>query len=776
MEGIFVIIIACVLTSIFAFVPGLNQPAFRELLLFYTGKEVDDEHGKMLMQLVYVEESEETRSLMESALVADKALQIRDGKTVIVKEEPFTKTIYPSDSDAIQQYLLENGLLDIIETLNWQKYFLRVSVRDGFGIQDRHFIVDQNRNEPYDQSAIPTRADIGKGLISELESIESLNAPRLTVTKLPYKRRSTTQAGYQEELDIYNGVMERIYPQIIDQVRAMQRQSKPKQVQQTREVIVSGRDEIDAMIDDRISAIIAILPESRPKLFLHLWFASLRAHFVWIMIVSVTLGLLIGSTLKPLIQTLYMPVVRFFDHGRMGFGGAARFASYIEEWKYLKSQNKKGILLGRSMYNPYLDLAMDDDRHMLTIAASRGGKGTTAIIPNLLKWEGSCIVIDPKGTNAAVTARRRKELGQNVYVIDPFGITDHEASSFNPLQGLDPDSDTIREDIDIIVDALVVLEPDKKGDDHWSQGAKTIIRGFLAHIISHEDFADRVSINTIREFFSYDDDQRVALLAQMSMNFSAGNIARETSARVITGIQTDEMASILSSANAQTEWLASKAIQSSLSTEANFDFGEIKQTPTTIYLVIPPEYLKDHKRFVRLFINLAIRQMYKGGRSKIPVLMMIDEFLSLGRMEEVANAFSLVAGYNLVLWPFVQEMGSFQKLYGSEVEAFIGNSRAVQVFSASDKPTAEFISERLGSRSLKGGLEASSSGNLPLRSSSDVRLELDSEMGKQYILRAGKFPLLLEKVPYFRISWCQKLLSKLGIKFKRPYDPDPDYK
>src|SRR5690606_21568814 len=111
---------------------------------------------------------------------------------------------------------------------------------------------------------------------------------------------------------------------------------------------------------------------------------------------------------------------------------------------------------------------------------SRTGKGRCAIIPNLLTWPGSALVIDPKGTNAAVTAARRGKgggrvtefLGQEVHVVDPFGIVkDVKTSRFNPFAGLDPYSDEFAEEVGLLADALVVQERDGEAS-HWDEGVK----------------------------------------------------------------------------------------------------------------------------------------------------------------------------------------------------------------------------------------------------------------------------------------------------------------
>lgn len=481
----------------------------------------------------------------------------------------------------------------------------------------------------------------------------------------------------------------------------------------------------------------------------------------------------------------YVNILRFFEQGRFGFGGSARFAGLVEEWASLYKKQKYGLFMGRSLYNPFLNIGLEDKRHMLTIAGSRAGKGATAIIPNLLLWEGSALVIDPKGTNAAVTARRRQEMGHNVYLVDPFNLVTGEgekSDSFNPLAHLNPDSPTIREEITAIAEALVVRDHNQK-ETHWDDGAKTVIAGMIAHLISWPDYSNPV-LPMLRDMISDMPDKQVELWADMSLNPGAGRLAKDAANRIIRGGQSNEILSILSNADKHTEWLSSPAIQSAI-TESTFSFAELKEKPTTIYLILPPHHLETHKRFLRLFVNLAISQMSVGGRSKVPVLLMMDEFLALGRMEEVEKAYGLMAGYNLIMWPFVQDFGRLKDLYGNSVNAFITNSRAVQVFGVFDEETTQFVSKQLGYRTLRSFSGSNKEQNaVMLRATDEVAKDVDADSGRQYVLRAGKAPMLLEKVPYYD-STVWKFMADLNIPseknnrfkgiFEGKYSPDPDY-
>ena len=130
-------------------------------------------------------------------------------------------------------------------------------------------------------------------------------------------------------------------------------------------------------------------------------------------------------------------------------------------------------------------LGLRDDRHMVTVAGARSGKGRSVVVPNLCLYPGSVLVIDPKGENASLTAERRgpgsawcEGMSQEVYVLDPFGtanVPDALRAGMNPLALLDMAADTIIDDAALLADALVVAT----GTDgtHWDESARNYIQG-----------------------------------------------------------------------------------------------------------------------------------------------------------------------------------------------------------------------------------------------------------------------------------------------------------
>ncbi len=489
--------------------------------------------------------------------------------------------------------------------------------------------------------------------------------------------------------------------------------------------------------------------------------ATFLAHWWWLAILSLAAWLAIQFSGQTQIAYVYGRIIRFLDEGRFGFGGSARFTSMFEEWG--KPYGKRKLYMGRSMYNPFDEVGLGGEAHMITVAGSRGGKGASAIIPNLLLWEGSCVVVDPKGTNARVTAEARRKMGHKVYLIDPFGYVTKDGDSFDPFADLDPSRDTIRERIGSIADALVIRDENTR-EPHWDDGARTIIAGLISHVVSGHSGGEK-KLHAVRDLIKRLPEEQDRMWAEMAFNEEAGGYAKDAAMRYIRGSETNEMLGIMSNADKHTEWLSSDVMRK-VTSNASFKLSDLKNEPTTVYLIIPPRQLTRQNRIIRLFINLMLDAMEDGGRADVPVLMMIDEFLALDYMPEIPTAFATMASYNLVLWLFIQDLKGLQEKYKNDFNAFIANSRAMQVFSTTDDVTKDYVSKRLGNRPMSGLASITrSSETIPLRSADDVEKDLKASELRQYVIEAGNPAMLLERVPYF----------KPNTRFAGKYDPDPDF-
>ncbi len=345
------------------------------------------------------------------------------------------------------------------------------------------------------------------------------------------------------------------------------------------------------------------------------------------------------------------------------------------------------------------EVGIETERHAITIAGAGSGKGTSVIIPNLLKWPHNALVIDPKGEAAEATAEKREAMGQAVHVLDPFGsarVPNRFQACYNPLDDLDPEALTIKEDIDALADGIV-MRPDPQAA-HWDDGAQAVIAGLIAYVKIRAP-EERRNLIEVRSILGDDDALAEALEEMKGMTECAG-ATKEAYAAVFA----KEGQYFVSNARKNTRWLDSKAMINTLS-RSTFALSDLKAGKASVFLVLPANYLGQHGRFLRLFVRSGIeamaRKLPSGELRGAQCLFLLDEFFSLGYIDEISKAAGLMRGYGLQLWPILQDLGQLVTLYGREgSETFFANADVHQFFGNTDTLTLEQISGRLGTKEL----------------------------------------------------------------------------
>jgi type IV secretion system protein VirD4 len=353
-------------------------------------------------------------------------------------------------------------------------------------------------------------------------------------------------------------------------------------------------------------------------------------------------------------------------------------------------------------------VGVTDDRHVITVAGSRSGKGRSAIIPNMLHWPGSVLATDPKGELATITARRRKEgLGQDVAVLDPFGVTRGYPAEkglltgFNPIEAMRPGN--LAEDAALIADALVVVAGK---DPHWDESARAFIEGVILHLKTWDDYEGRRNLLTLRELVGGDKAALDRLDGGMRMNKAGGGVVQSAAADFFDRPQ-NEKGSVLSSARRHLKFIdlfrdsagGRRTLES-----GGFQLDALKTRPTTVYLCLPARHIGTCNRWLRLFVNLTLQNMERiGGPSPggAPVLCVLDEFASLGHMQQIEAAAGQIAGFGVKLWPVLQDLGQLKALYEARWETFLGNAGVLQFFGNNDLTTLEWMSRRCGKTAIR---------------------------------------------------------------------------
>lgn len=402
---------------------------------------------------------------------------------------------------------------------------------------------------------------------------------------------------------------------------------------------------------------------------------------------------------------------------------------------------------GRLLSNP-------DPRHMVTIAANGAGKGVSAIVPNLLAYEGSVLAIDPKGELAAITARRREARGQTVHVLDPFGVSGKPTSSFNPMSLLVPENEDIVEDAAALTDALVYDESGSS-DPYWGQEARNLLQGLILHIATSSDFEDQERhLMTLRRLITGDLEDFLATLRRGATNpHCGGSVARLMAP--YPDMPEKQFGSVRSSARVSTDFLESARMARVL-TATDFDLGTLKRTPTTVYLCLPAARLGTHNRWLRLMIGLALQAMERErGRPERPVVFLLDEFATLGYMKSIENAVGQIRGFGVQLWPVLQDLNQLKSLYRERWETFLGNAGTIQFFGINDQFTAQYVSRVLGEQTIVVTSSTASDGRSSVTSSERGRALFTPDeirrlpADQQIVLMQGQPGLVAQKLCYF---------------------------
>lgn len=448
----------------------------------------------------------------------------------------------------------------------------------------------------------------------------------------------------------------------------------------------------------------------------------------------------------------------------------------------------EGISLGETLPdgNGETDfISYKGDRHLLTVAPTRSGKGTTQIIPNLLTYEGSMLVIDPKGENALITAKRRQEMGQEVHIVDPWGIAHVEGietSTFNPLDWLDINDPDMTENAMLLASAIVVET--NSNEPFWDEEAKALLQGLIMFVATDLEEDGKRHLGRVRELLLLNSTELKELFERMSCSMHP--IVRSTGER---SLQKEEkmFSSVLASAQSHTHFLDSDRMSSNMKS-SSFKFEDLKVNQMTIYLVLPADRLNTFGRWLRLLVqqSITINARNIEAKPKKSILFLLDEFSALGRLSMVEQAFGLMAGYGMQIWAIVQDFNQLERIYGKGWQSFVSNAGMINYFGSSDKMTADYfsslcgettvwnfssaVSTAFGTTSGQSGGTSETTTNSDTRAASQRKLIYPDELmrlskGNQLVLIENLPPLMAKKIAWFD----DDELKEMGVNLH----PDP---
>ncbi len=371
--------------------------------------------------------------------------------------------------------------------------------------------------------------------------------------------------------------------------------------------------------------------------------------------------------------------------------GSARWAE-TSEIRKAGLLDPDGVVLGR--YDREY-LRHDGPEHVLCFAPTRSGKGVGLVIPSLLTWPGSAIVHDIKGENWQLTSGFRAQHGR-VLLFDP---TNPNSSAYNPLLEVRRGQWEVR-DVQNIADILVDPEGSLDKRNHWEKTSHSLLVGAILHVLYAEP--DK-TLAGVAKFLS--DPKRpvestlLAMMRTPHLGEAGPHPVVASAARELRNKSDNEMSGVLSTAMSFLG-LYRDPVVAEVTRRCDWRISDIVggERPATLYLVVPPSDINRTKPLMRLLLNQVGRRLTEdlqenAGRHRL--LLMLDEFPALGRLDFFETALAFMAGYGLKSFLIAQSLNQIEKAYGPN-NSILDNCHVRVSFATNDERTAKRVSDALG--------------------------------------------------------------------------------
>jgi type IV secretion system protein VirD4 len=380
--------------------------------------------------------------------------------------------------------------------------------------------------------------------------------------------------------------------------------------------------------------------------------------------------------------------VTTFGSARWAFEGDIRRAGLFDA---------AGVFLGKFGHSY---LRHDGPEHVMAFAPTRSGKGVGLVVPTLLGWTGSAVIHDIKGENWQLTAGWRSRFSHCLL----FNPTDARSARYNPLLEVRRGADEVR-DVQNIADILVDPEGALDRRNHWEKTSHSLLVGAILHIL----YADPdKTLARVATFLS--DPQRpfaATLRTMMTTNHLGTPNAPQvhpvvaSAARELLNKSENERSGVLSTAMSFLGLYRDPTV-AAVTAASDWRIADLVEGkhPVSLYLVVPPSDISRTKPLIRLVLNQVGRRLTeqlhadnKSGRHRL--LMMLDEFPALGRLDFFETNLAFLAGYGVRAFLIAQSLNQIEKAYG-EHNSILDNCHVRVAFATNDERTAKRISDALG--------------------------------------------------------------------------------
>ncbi|AMY70888.1 conjugal transfer protein TraG [Frigidibacter mobilis] len=388
---------------------------------------------------------------------------------------------------------------------------------------------------------------------------------------------------------------------------------------------------------------------------------------------------------------IFMSIIRAREARNVATYGSARWAE-DREIHAAGLLGPDGVVLGR-YERDYL--RHDGPEHVLCFAPTRSGKGVGLVVPTLLTWPGSCIVHDIKGENWTLTAGFRTKHGR-VLLFDP---TNARSSAYNPLLEVRQGEWEVR-DVQNIADILVDPEGSLDKRNHWEKTSHSLLVGAILHVLYAE------KDKTLAGVANFLSDPRRPVEATLRAMMDTPHLGEAgvhpviaSSARELLNKSENERSGVLSTAMSFLG-LYRDPVVARVTARCDWRIADLvgSRQPVTLYLVVPPSDINRTKPLIRLILNQIGRRLTEelhtsGKRHRL--LLMLDEFPALGRLDFFESALAFMAGYGLKGFLIAQSLNQIERAYGPN-NAILDNCHVRVSFATNDERTAKRVSDALG--------------------------------------------------------------------------------
>ena len=359
-----------------------------------------------------------------------------------------------------------------------------------------------------------------------------------------------------------------------------------------------------------------------------------------------------------------------------------------------------GVFIGRTDKSY---LRHSGPEHVMTFAPTRSGKGVGLVIPTLLSWPHSTVVHDIKGENWQLTSGHRSSFS-HCLLFDP---TNPASAKYNPLLEVRKGRNEVR-DVQNIADILVDPEGALERRSHWEKTGHALLVGAILHILYAEE---EKTLARVASFLS--DPARSfqqTLLAMMSTNHLGCSDAATPevhpvvaqASRELLNKSENERSGVLSTAMSFLALYRDPTV-AEVTSSCDWRIADLVEAdkPVSLYLVVPPSDISRTKPLIRLILNQIGRRLTEkldgeiDGNARRQVLLMLDEFPALGRLEFFESALAFMAGYGLRAFLITQSLNQIEKAYGPN-NSILDNCHVRVAFATNDERTAKRISDALG--------------------------------------------------------------------------------